>query len=72
MYDHIPIQIGQMEFTDLMDVIVWVCQCQGIAVVECLVWITGYAWLINQKVNFALLRDYTRDVAFPQRFLRFT
>jgi hypothetical protein len=24
-----------------MDVVVWVFQCQGVAVVECLAWITG-------------------------------
>jgi hypothetical protein len=46
MYEPNPIQIGQTEFTDLIDVIVWMCPRRGVAVVECLYGITGYALMV--------------------------
>jgi hypothetical protein len=35
-----------MEFTDLIDVTVWRCPRRGVAVVECLAGITGYALMV--------------------------
>jgi hypothetical protein len=46
MYEPNPIQHRQTEFTDQIDVIVWMCPRRGVAVVECLAGITGYALVV--------------------------